>query len=118
MDMYTEHLLREKRSDEADEMSLLNSDLDRPPFPRHARRSWPGFLGLLLLSLGWVLALVLFVRPTRSLASQSNLFPDTVFGPVKRIFNPDERYIGPSNATHHHWDALVAGKWCPELMRT
>ncbi|KAI1194378.1 hypothetical protein F5X97DRAFT_327645 [Nemania serpens] len=41
--------------------------------------------------------------------SQPHPFPTEIFTRVKKVFEPDSRYIGPSNQTHQNWDHLVAG---------
>jgi len=81
---------------------------------RHPRRVghllWHAFL--LLLAAGWLIPLL----EAHSPCSKSNDWgrpektplPSEVFGPVSKAFLPDDRYIGPSNATHHNWDHLVA----------
>jgi hypothetical protein len=35
--------------------------------------------------------------------------PKEVFNPVKRIFGPDERYVGDGSDVNHYWDKLVTG---------
>ena len=68
---------------------------------------------LLFLVSGWFVAIDLYRRP-RVIdipgLSSPHPFPPEIFERVPRIFQPDDRYVGPSNQTHHNWDHLVAGK--------
>lgn len=72
---------------------------------------------LLFLVSGWFVAIDLYRRP-RVIdipgLSSPHPFPPEIFERVPRIFQPDERYVGPSNQTHHNWDHLVAGKTSSE----
>ncbi|KAI1772538.1 hypothetical protein F4818DRAFT_426282 [Hypoxylon cercidicola] len=66
-----------------------------------------------ILMPGWFVALDLYRHPeVIDIAglSSPHPFPAQIFERVKKVFEPDERYIGPSNQTHHNWDHLVAGE--------
>jgi hypothetical protein len=67
---------------------------------------------ILFLCTGWIVAFDL-ARSPRLVnypgLSSSHPFPPEIFTRVKKVFEPDEQYIGPSNRTHHNWDRLVAG---------
>jgi len=80
---------------------------------RHSRvKNFLYYGFILFLSAGWFLSIDLYRRPRHfdypGLQSP-HPFPPEVFERVKRVFEPDSRYIGPSNQTHHNWDHLVAG---------
>ena len=89
-----------------DERPLLAS-----PSSRGRRwKTWLYHIAMALLALGWLIPLLrsdsqveIYGKPDQS------PLPPEVFGRVKKTFYPDERYVGPSNETHHHWDHLVAG---------
>ncbi|EHK26507.1 uncharacterized protein TRIVIDRAFT_111968 [Trichoderma virens Gv29-8] len=86
-------------------------DVYTPPRKRNFRK----FLGYGLLATllpGWFVALDIYRHPRvvdLPGLSSPHPFPPQIFERVKKIFEPDERYIGPSNQTHHNWDHLVAG---------
>ena len=75
-------------------------------------RSWLLWLWrvtITVVALGWIIPLYRQQTPRKLYGVPENSpFPPEVFQRVKKVFYPDERYIGPSNDTHRNWDHLVA----------
>ena len=101
------------RDHSSDDESREQEDIYKPPTNRRNIRKILGYGLLVFLIPGWLVALEIYRHPVvidlTGLPS-SHPFPPQVFERVKRVFEPDERYTGPSNQTHHNWDHLVAGK--------
>lgn len=77
---------------------------ERKKYSRNVR-PWLWNAALLLLASGWLipaLRILSWDKPAKT------PLPLQVFERIPKTFFPDDRYIGPSNATHHHWDHLVA----------
>ncbi|KAG8422012.1 hypothetical protein J3459_010771 [Metarhizium acridum] len=96
---------------ESDDESREMEDIYVPP-QRSCNFRMILYYGILaLLASGWFVAVNLYHHP-RVIdipgLSSPHPFPPEVFSRVKRVFLPDERYIGPSNQTHQNWDHLVA----------
>lgn len=71
---------------------------------------------VLFLSVGWAVTAVSFWKSMKSSDGPLHVYtftpiPKDVFEPVKKVFQPDDRYIGNSMEVDHHWDALVAGTY-------
>uniref|UniRef100_A0A0B7KQC7 Oxidase ustYa n=2 Tax=Bionectria ochroleuca TaxID=29856 RepID=A0A0B7KQC7_BIOOC len=88
---------------------------DVPKRPKKRSYSWLWNLFLLLSATGWLIPIIGTSSCPRRPSQDSSWmvpartpFPPEVFHQVKKTFYPDERYTGPSNLTHHHWDDLVA----------
>ncbi|KAG8408981.1 hypothetical protein J3458_019988 [Metarhizium acridum] len=101
---------------ESDDESREMEDIYVPP-QRSCNFRMILYYGILaLLASGWFVAVNLYHHP-RVIdipgLSSPHPFPPEVFSRVKRVFLPDERYIGPSNQTHQNWDHLVAGNPVP-----
>ncbi|KAK3681698.1 hypothetical protein B0T22DRAFT_300091 [Podospora appendiculata] len=68
-----------------------------------------------LLSLGWATTLVCWYKATSPQDNgplhvyHNTPIPREVFVPVKKVFEPDERYVGGGPEVEKHWDQLVAG---------
>ncbi|CDM33107.1 hypothetical protein DTO013E5_5704 [Penicillium roqueforti] len=74
------------------------------------------YIVISILATGWTTTAVLYWKsytaPKISGKFPLGTFtpiPEDVFKPVRRVFQPDERYIGNSKEVDHHWDDLVAG---------
>lgn len=96
-----------------DYLDKESEDLYIPKRRSALRRVLYYSLVLLFAGGGWLLALDFYRRPrfvNYPGLSSPHPFPPEVFTRVKRVFEPDSRYIGPSNQTHQNWDHLVAGK--------
>lgn len=113
-----------------DKLILDEATLHHARAPRthkaRARLVWAWRVTVTVLALGWIIpvsrhtyGLRVALEGESSSASTSNSrktwprpdlspLPSEVFQTVKKIFYPDERYIGSSNDTHHNWDHLVA----------
>ncbi|KAK2025763.1 hypothetical protein LX32DRAFT_685016 [Colletotrichum zoysiae] len=97
--------------------SFLDSEPHAERVPANARH-WVWDVILLLIASGWlipVFAPSLHPSPSSSPVEgrlwqrpHKTPLPPQVFERVSKTFVPDDRYIGPSNATHHNWDHLVA----------
>ncbi|KAJ5612185.1 hypothetical protein N7510_005379 [Penicillium lagena] len=100
----------ESSINDADESE--NGHLLFPETPKRAARikNWLWHSILALIALGWLIPLFRTPMEVRicDTLGQTPLPPE-VFQRVQKTFFPDERYVGPSNETHHHWDHLVAG---------
>ena len=88
-------------------------DHERKPGNRTNWLSW-STAAICLLSLGWLATGVAWYhyRPSSNgpLHVHTNTpIPKEVFKPVKRIFEPDERYVGGGDEVETMWDQLVAG---------
>ncbi|TRX87838.1 hypothetical protein FHL15_011256 [Xylaria flabelliformis] len=96
----------------SDDESRDQEDIYMPPQRRGFRICNILVIGLfLLLFPGWFVALDLYRHPrvvNIPGLSSSHPFPSQIFERVKKVFEPDERYTGPSNQTHQNWDHLVA----------
>lgn len=76
------------------------------------------YIVISILATGWTTTTILYwkssaIAPTFNGKFQLGTFtpiPEDVFKPVRKVFQPDERYIGNSREVDHHWDDLVAGK--------
>lgn len=75
------------------------------------------YIVISILATGWTTTAVLYWKsytaPKISGKFPLGTFtpiPEDVFKPVRRVFQPDERYIGNSKEVDHHWDDLVAGE--------
>ncbi|KAK1991608.1 hypothetical protein LX36DRAFT_675136 [Colletotrichum falcatum] len=104
-----------------DSNSELESFLDPEPRPGKCSaraRHWLWDVALLLIASGWLIP-VFSPSPRVSSSSpaerpslwerpENTPLPIEAFERVQKTFMPDDRYIGPSNATHHNWDHLVA----------
>ncbi|KAL1627243.1 hypothetical protein SLS56_006482 [Neofusicoccum ribis] len=72
------------------------------------------YVCIAVLALGWA-STVAYGYHTRPRANGSlhvytnTPIPKEVFSPVKRVFEPDQRYIGDGPDVNGHWDRLVAG---------
>lgn len=71
-----------------------------------------------LLSIGWAATLIGWYKMAAAARPPDNgplhvyhntPIPKEVFLPVKKVFEPDERYVGGGPEVGKHWDALVAG---------
>lgn len=69
-------------------------------------RTWLWRALLLLLACGWLVPIARMLDGRTDTVRTP--LPAQVFERVEKTFMPDDRYTGPSNATHHHWDHLVA----------
>ncbi|KAK4864572.1 hypothetical protein LT330_009567 [Penicillium expansum] len=75
------------------------------------------YIVISILATGWTTTTILYwkssaIAPTFNGKFQLGTFtpiPEDVFKPVRKVFQPDERYIGNSREVDHHWDDLVAG---------
>lgn len=69
------------------------------------------YLGLVFLSLGWLVAAGLALQPVHiaTTAIHDSPLPRELFKTVKRSFRMDERYVGPSESANDNWEALIAG---------
>ncbi|KAJ8120155.1 hypothetical protein O1611_g10436 [Lasiodiplodia mahajangana] len=96
----------------SDDESRDQEDIYMPPRRRGSRVFNILAIGLFLILLpGWFVALDLYHHPRMvdiPGLSSPNPFPPQIFERVKKVFEPDERYAGPSNQTHQNWDHLVA----------
>lgn len=83
-------------------------------------RNWNLLLYVVIsiLATGWTTTTILYwksstIAPTPNRKFQLETFtpiPEDVFEPVRKVFQPDERYVGNSREVDHHWDDLVAGE--------
>lgn len=74
-------------------------------------------IAVAFLCLGWLTTVAFWYktapRNNGPLHVYSNTpIPKGVFIPVKKVFQPDERYIGGSAEVEREWDKLVAGMCC------
>lgn len=92
-------------------------DPESHPDRRSARpRRWLWDVVLLLIASGWLIPVLVPTSCSSPSSTESchwekphdSPLPRQVFERVQKTFVPDDRYIGPSNATHHNWDHLVA----------
>jgi hypothetical protein len=98
----------------------INNDREDTSTPVPEDRHWNLFLYIVIsiLAIGWATTGALYwkssaVATTLNGKLQVTMLtpiPEDVFKPVRRVFEPDERYVGNSKEVDHHWDALVAGK--------
>ena len=66
---------------------------------------------IFILSGGWAISSIYYWKSLSSPKLTLGPIPRDVLEPrIKKIFNKDERYIGPSMEANRHWDALVAGR--------
>ncbi|KAL1617124.1 hypothetical protein SLS56_011127 [Neofusicoccum ribis] len=77
---------------------------------------WP-YAAIAFLTLGWAFTAAYAYR-SRTLetgllhAYRNTPIPKEVFQPVKKVFMPDQRYIGQGPEVEAAWDSLVAGTCC------
>lgn len=86
-----------------------DEDFPVPKYRRHV--SILQYCCILFLASGWVITLVFYWHLSNSTKTPYTPIPREVFTRVKKVFQPDERYVGPSAETRHHWDDLVAGTY-------
>lgn len=102
------------------EYDYISSPEDTPSemLPKAKSRRFPTIQTFLIifLSMGWIATLLsIYIREpqhngTLRVYSQSPI-PKEVFTPVKRIFEPEERFVGDGINVTQSWDTLVAGKY-------
>lgn len=68
------------------------------------------------LCLGWLTTLAFWYKTTPRNNGPLHVYSNTpipkeVFIPVKKVFQPDERYIGGTAEVEREWDKLVAGEY-------
>ena len=97
-------------------------DHERQPRIRRSWLSWSASM-ICVLSMGWLATVVAWYH-SHSISSNGPLhvytntpIPKEVFKPVKRVFEPDERYVGGGSEVEAMWDQLVAGA-CTSLDAT
>jgi hypothetical protein len=96
----------------------ISSSEDAPSemLPKVKSRPYPTIQTsiIIFLSMGWIATLLyIYVHEpqyngTLRVYSQSPI-PKEVFTPVKRIFEPEERFVGDGINVTRNWDTLVAG---------
>jgi len=64
---------------------------------------------IVVLALGWMITLLLYWELSVATRRSYTPIPSEVFNRVTKVFQPDERYVGPSLEALHHWDDLAAG---------
>lgn len=85
-------------------------DEDHRLLPRRRSTNIVQYACIAFLALAWAITLGLYWRlDHNSLRIPRSPIPNEIYKPVRKIFQPDQRYIGPSIETNHHWDDLVAG---------
>ncbi|KAJ5547247.1 hypothetical protein N7494_004832 [Penicillium frequentans] len=99
---------------------LKNNDRESAlsPIPEDSRH-WSLFLYILItiLATGWATTAAFYWKSPAIAAtingriqlSTLTPIPENIFKPVRKVFQPDERYVGNSKEVDHHWDSLVAG---------
>ncbi|PYH83785.1 hypothetical protein BO82DRAFT_331034 [Aspergillus uvarum CBS 121591] len=92
-----------------EEIEAADLDLEKASESSTARRTTVQCVLYFLLVVGWLLAITLWVRtaPVQTADRKSHL-PASVFKTVKRSFQMDGRYVGPSEEANDHWEALIA----------
>jgi hypothetical protein len=76
---------------------------------RPRRVPWQALI-IVALSSGWITtALISWRNYASSLPSPSPVPGDVLYPRIKKVFEKDERYVGPSLEAARNWDALVAG---------
>lgn len=89
------------------ESFLENQQISTPRRPKPILY-WLWHAVLFCLATGWVIPLTRSYHKANYPMGKTPL-PAEVFQRVKKTFQPDQRFVGGSNATHHAWDGLVAG---------
>ena len=89
------------------------ADHDTQQKSRSRWLSWSSAV-ICVLSLGWLATVVTWYHSHPSSNGPLHVYTNTpipkeVFKPVKRIFEPDERYVGGGHEVEMMWDKLVAG---------
>ncbi|KAM7215687.1 protein of unknown function (DUF3328) domain containing protein [Rhypophila decipiens] len=104
----------------ADDEKTSTIILERRNKQQHLRTQRILLAIIAVLALGWAATLISWSR-WQAYSGPNHLdngplhvytntpIPKEVFLPVKKVFEPDERYIGGGPEVEKHWDALVAG---------
>ncbi|KAK4209259.1 hypothetical protein QBC37DRAFT_294966 [Rhypophila decipiens] len=102
----------------ADDEKTSTIMLEKSSQQHHLRKQRILLAIIAVLALGWSATLISWFQAYSGPKNVDNgplhvytntPIPKEVFLPVKKVFEPDERYIGGGREVEKHWDALVAG---------
>jgi len=102
-----------KSSDSKPEYKEVATNEEAQLPPRRPNSSTLHYCIIIFLLVGWIATVAYYSQPSSNGPLHVYSFtpiPKEVFKPVKKIFQPDERYIGDTPEVNQNWDALVAGE--------
>ncbi|KAK3313637.1 hypothetical protein B0H66DRAFT_484233 [Apodospora peruviana] len=110
-------VLHDEDDEEKDGQTQKNTTAPTMVLESHARTARILLAAVAFLSLGWAATLIGWYKTASGISLdngplhvyQNTPIPKEVFLSVKKVFEPDERYVGGDHQANRHWDALVAG---------
>lgn len=102
-----------------DDEKLEDVQLDAPirnhTIAKERRNNRILLIAVSFLCLGWLTTVAFWYKTAPRSNGPLHVYTNTpipkeVFTPVKKVFQPDERYIGGTPDVEREWDKLVAGE--------